>query len=297
MRTRGGRRGCHTHRTALRVAPTQRGVGYRSGTVARGVDHVVRSVGECRNRLPVADLLLGGVVVRDVEAETARLVHPDRVEPLGHHLRADPARVPAVDVQHRRRIPGERVDGVADQVETFLTLIGREAIGHRQGIGFEDDGRRQVAQTGGDGVDPPPVAGGGGEPARGEAPAVAVRDRVERQDRHRPSRLRCAGVSRHGAGDRGCRECVVEPVRLRGVGDGGQLGARRVGVLGRRHCPRDRIDVEGPAGQRVGIGAQAHRRRGSGLCEHCRATQSGNNDNRQDNRQQVGRPPGNGAQR
>ena len=47
-----------------------------------------------------------------------------------------------------------------------------------------------------------------------------------------------------------------KPVRLRRVGDGGQLGTRRVGLLRGAHRRRRRIDVERRTGQRVRFAAR-----------------------------------------
>ncbi len=158
-----------------------------------------------------------------------------------------PAQVTGVDVHRRRGIAGQRVDGVANHVEPFLALVTRQAVGHGECIGFDDDRRRRRAQVGGDAVDPASVVGAPSEPARGEAAAVAVRDSIERQHRHRAGGLRVTDVLR----DRGCRRARDEPVRLRRVGDGGQLWTRRIGFLRGTHGRRCGIDVERRSGQRV----------------------------------------------
>ncbi|COW51147.1 Uncharacterised protein [Mycobacterium tuberculosis] len=103
----------------------------------------MRTVREPRNRLAIADFLIGGVEVRDVEAKPARAAHTDIVEPGGHCLGAQPARMPRIDVHGSGRVAGQRVDGVAHQVETFLALVRRQAVGHGQRIGFDDDRRRR----------------------------------------------------------------------------------------------------------------------------------------------------------
>lgn len=76
-------------------------------------------------------------------------------------------------------------------------------------------------------------------------------DSIQRQNRHGAGRLRRSGVPGNRAADGRRRECLVEPVGLRGVGDGGQLGVRRVGVARGDHGRRGGIDVEGLSGQRV----------------------------------------------
>ena len=43
-----------------------------------------------------------------------------------------------VDVHGGGRIAGQGVDGVANQVEPFLALVVRQAVGHRERVGFEE---------------------------------------------------------------------------------------------------------------------------------------------------------------
>src|ERR1700737_4336046 len=140
--------------SATGVAPVEPGVGRWSGAVARRVDHVVRTVGERRNRLAITDFVAGGEEVRSVDAETPRVPDTDLVEPGGHVLGAMPAQVPTVELTGRGWIARQRVDGVANQVEAFLALVSRQAVGHGEGIGFEDDRRPRSAHAGCDAVDP-----------------------------------------------------------------------------------------------------------------------------------------------
>jgi hypothetical protein len=49
--------------------------------------------------------------------------HTGLVEPGGHVVGTVPAQVASVDVYGRGRIAGQRVDGVANQVEPFLALV------------------------------------------------------------------------------------------------------------------------------------------------------------------------------
>lgn len=131
MRARGRRGGRCAQGAAAGVTPVERGVGRGSGAVARRVDHVMRTVREPRNRLAIADFLIGGVEVRDVEAKPARAAHTDIVEPGGHCLGAQPARMPPIDVHGSGRVAGQRVDGVAHQVETFRMRQRRSTRGNQ----------------------------------------------------------------------------------------------------------------------------------------------------------------------
>src|ERR1700757_25719 len=72
----------------------------------------------------------------------------DLVEPGGHVLGAMSAQVTTVDVHGRGRIARQRVDGVANQVVAFLALVSRQAVGHGECIGFEDDRRPRTAHVG-----------------------------------------------------------------------------------------------------------------------------------------------------
>src|SRR5215210_1940776 len=106
VRARGCRGGRNTQRPTVGIAPVQRRVGCRSVAVARGVDHVVLTVGETRNRFAVTDFLLSGEEVRDVEAEASRVLDTGLAEPGGHLLGAVPAQLTRVDVYGRCRIAG-----------------------------------------------------------------------------------------------------------------------------------------------------------------------------------------------
>jgi len=86
--------------------------------------------------------------------------------------------------------------GVANQVEPFLALVTRQAVGHGECIGFDDDRRRRSAQVGSDAVDPRAVVCCRREATRSEAAAVAVWDSIECQHRHGTSGLRVTGVLR-----------------------------------------------------------------------------------------------------
>src|SRR5581483_2873913 len=100
-------------------------VGGRSGTVARRVDHVVRTIREAGNGFAVADFVLGGEEVCGVDAESPRMADAGLVESGGHVVGAVPTQVTRVDVHGRVRIARQSVDGVADQVEAFLARITR----------------------------------------------------------------------------------------------------------------------------------------------------------------------------
>src|SRR5258705_12660754 len=154
----------------------------------------MRTVREPRNRFAVTDFVIGGEEVSGVEAETPRVVHTGLVESGGHLVGTVPAQVASVDIYGRGRIAGQRVDGVANQVEPFLALVTRQAVGHGECIGFDDDRRRRSAQVGSDAVDPRAVVCGRREATRSEATAVAVWDSIERQNRDGASRLRVTGV-------------------------------------------------------------------------------------------------------
>ena len=68
----------------------------------------------------------------------------------------------------------------------------------------------------------------------------------------------------------------------RRVGDGGQLGTRRIGMLRGAHSGRVWIDVEGRAGQRVGVIGQAHGGGGTDLHRAGEETHAGNGRSRQE---------------
>ena len=61
------------------------------------------------------------------------------VEPVSHILGAVPAHVTTVDIHSCRRVARQRVDGVVNQVVAFLALVPRQAVGHGERIGFDDD--------------------------------------------------------------------------------------------------------------------------------------------------------------
>src|SRR6185436_2728470 len=100
------------------------------------------------------DFVLGGEEVRGVEAEASSVGHTGLVEPGGHVVGTVPAQVACVDVDGRGGIAGQRVDGVANQVVAFLARISRQAVGHGECVGFDDDRRRRPTHAGGDAVDP-----------------------------------------------------------------------------------------------------------------------------------------------
>ncbi len=252
MAVAGGRGRLDTEGPAARIAPIQFTVG-RPIAVARGVDHIGLAARHPRNRFAITDFLSGGEEVRDVEAEAPGVRDADLIEPVGDLVGGQPARVPGVDVHGGGGVAGQGVDAVADQVEALLASTTRQAVGHVERVGFENDRHRSAANLGGDAVDPPAVGVGRAEPARREASAVAVRQGVDGQHRQ--------GTGGPGTveirADRGGRNQVVDEVRLRGVGDVGQLGIVGVGARG-AHGRRVRIDVEGRSADLCGIVSQAY---------------------------------------
>ena len=71
------------------------------------------------------------------------MAHRSAADAVSLHASGVVLRAGAAAVE-QRVAPGEilrqRVDGVANQVVAFLTLIGREAVGHGERVGFDDDG-------------------------------------------------------------------------------------------------------------------------------------------------------------
>ena len=157
------------------------------------------------------------------------------------------------------RIPGQRLDGVAQQVETLLPLIRREASCHRDGVGSTMIVGRRPAQSGRDAVDPSAVRRARAESAGGVATAVAMRDRIQRQQRHRTSSLRGTDIFCYGPAHR--RPKMPGPASTPAVcWRSRSVPAGRIGVR-RPHRVRNRIDVERHSGERISVGGgQAHRR-------------------------------------
>ncbi len=278
MRTRGRGGGRGAQRSAAGVAPVELGIRRRSSTVARRVDHVMRTIGESRNRFAVTDFVLGGEEVRGVDAEAPRVTDASLIQPGGHVLGTAPTQVTRVDVHGRVRILRQRVDGVMNQIEPFLALITREAVGHGERIGFDDDRHPRGAHSAGDAVDPAPVVGARPHAARCEAAAVAMGDSIDRQHRDGAGGGRVADV----LPDRCCGTARDDPVCLRRIGDRGQLGTRRIGALGGAHGRRRGVDVERRPVQWVAIGGQTHRRGGTDRHRVADKTDAGDGRDRQE---------------